>query len=70
MEKEGHWDEQLLKENVLCHPSALWIISLSQEKSVVWSSSTCSFHALCSSSRAEWDREGGRQCHKPKALHL
>lgn len=22
VEKEGHWDEQLLKENALCHPSA------------------------------------------------
>lgn len=22
LEKEGHWDEHLLKEDVLCHPSA------------------------------------------------
>lgn len=22
VEKEQHWDEHLLKENVLCHPSA------------------------------------------------
>lgn len=22
VKKEGHWDEHLLKENALCHPSA------------------------------------------------
>lgn len=74
-----HWDLRWRKQGIdfiswkrMCcttlPPSALCIISLSQEKSVMWSLSTCSFHAPYSSSRGERDREDGSWCHKPWTL--